>query len=172
MIVTATRACFFVPSGYVCILREVIVLLSPLETIDDVADGFLDIVINGGVVDPPDVEVGPGQGLTVLSQSQIAFRDGVPTPTFVIADEGASVGVTLDVPDDLPIQSANLRIGFRGQFLLKTGVPAQFQAANEAGRARHAVTSGTNDLALSDSDSVMVRRRKKIPFPNVPILRK
>lgn len=171
MFLTEFQRCFYVPQGYVAIVRSVTVLIMPPA---DMAlnDGWLEILVNGAAVDPPDVEIAGGGGLVDFFQDTIPFRDGEPVETFVLADQGATIGVQLEVPDDFPgVQASTIKVGFRGQFLLKTGVPAQFQAANEAGRARHAVTSGKNDLALSSGEGLTVRRRQKVAFPGVPILR-
>lgn len=165
------RKCFFVPQGYVCVLREAIIVQAPQLTIP-LVDGFASIMIDGAIVDPPDVEVGPDFNNTGISQDAIAFQSNEPIPTFILADEGQAVGLDIEFFDDTFVPSnENVEVGFRGHFLLKTGVPAQFQAANEAGRAKAAVTSNRNDLALSAGQGVALRGRRRVPFPNVPILR-
>lgn len=165
---------FFVPAGYVACLRGVTILLTPALVPEfNNYDGLLAISVNGAIVDPPQVIVGPTVGNSVLTQINIPFQSNQEVETFVLADENSSVGVFLDIgTQGQAFDSANMQVGFRGAFLLKTGVPGQFQAANEAGRARSAVVSTKNDLALTTGEGVTVRRRPRVPFPNVPILRK
>jgi hypothetical protein len=173
--ITVFRKCFFVPSGYVAVLRGVTVLVGPAITPPFTNyDGLLRIAVGGSVVDPPDVEVGPEVGApgTLLTQLEIPFQTNQEVETFVIADESETVGVFLNIGGE-SAEADNLQVGFRGAFLLKTGVPAQFQAANEAGRARVAVTSSAADLSnIASGEGVVAKRRRRVPFANVPILRK
>ncbi len=168
------RSSFFVPPGYVMVLRDVTILLQAFSTLLNY-DGTLSIIVNGGIVDPINVEVGPRIVDAAPVQMDIPFRDGEKIDTFVYGDEGDSVGVNIQISGvgDFDFSVVDfIQVGFHGQFLLKTGVPAQFQAANEAGRARSAVTSSAADLSnIHSSDGVMATRRKKLPFPNVPLLR-
>lgn len=169
------RNCFIVPAGYVAVLRGVTILVGP-PLIPDFTnyDGVLRIAVNGAIVDPPDVTVGPefGAPASVLSQLEIPFQTNQEVETFVLADEAQTVGVFLDIGTASP-EADNLQVGFRGAFLLKTGVPAQFQAANEAGRARVAVTSSNADFRnIASAEGVTITKRKRVPFPNVPILRR
>ncbi len=167
------RKCFYVPSGYVACLRGVTVLAAPTQIPEFTNyDGLLGIAVDGSIVDPPQVEVGPVVTNTGLTQINIPFQSNQEVETFVLADENSTVGLFLTVNSTIVIDSEDLQVGFRGAFLLKTGVPGQFQAANEAGRARTAVTTTKNDLALSTGEGLTVRRRPRVPFPNVPILRK
>lgn len=167
------RRCFYVPAGYVCVLREFKAIIPPNATPVSY-DGTVQFLVNGSVVDPTDVEEGPEVDGVSPSQVAIPIRDDEPVTTFIIADEGASVGVELTIVNAIPSADTDFfRIGFYGQFLLKTGVPAQFQPANEAGRARTAVTSSAADFRnIASSEGVTVTKRKRVPFPNVPILRK
>jgi len=168
------RKCFFVPAGYVAVLRGVTILVGP-PLIPDFTnyDGTLRIAVNGAIEDPPDVIVGPEFGVsTNLTQLEIPFQSNQEIETFVLADEAQTVGVFLDI-GTASTRADNLQVGFRGAFLLKTGVPAQFQAANEAGRARVAVTASQSDFRnIASSEGLTVTKRKRVPFAHVPILRK
>lgn len=167
------RSCFFVPDGYVALVRGVTVLLSPPITPEfNNYDGLLAVAVNGARVDPPDVPIGPVNGNSVLSQTDTPFQTNQEILTHVLADQNSTVGLFLDV-GSAAFDSANLQVGFRGVLLLKTGVPAQFQAANEAGRARAAVTASASDLKnIASSEGLIANKRRKVPFANVPILRK
>lgn len=168
------RSCFFVPSGYVMVLREVTFLVQPFSSLLNYDLSF-SIIVNGGIVDPMQVETGPEIGDALPVQLAILARDGEATKTFVFGDEGDSVGVDVQIaglPDFETTDATFIQVGYYGQFLLKTGVPAQFQAANEAGRARSAVTSSAADFRnIGSSEGVTAKRTRKVPFPNVPILR-
>ncbi len=172
---TIFRSTFFVPDGYVMVLRDVTILLQAFVNLLNY-DGTLSIIVNGGIVDPINVIAGPVIADAQPVQTAIPFRDGEKVDTFVFGDEGDSVGLDIAISGapGFTFETVDfIQVGFHGQFLLKTGVPAQFQAANEAGRARSAVTSNAGDLSnITSSDGVIARRRKKVPFPNVPILRK
>lgn len=170
------RKCFFVPAGYVAVLRSATVIVKAAASLSNY-DGLLEFLVNGATYDPMQVTVGPGvgpgAGVSTPDQIMIPWRSNAPVSTFIIADENDSIGLNLSFAPGItsPITQSELQIGFYGQFLLKTGVPAQFQPANEAGRAKTAVTSSRNDLAIQSSDGIMAKSRRRIPFANVPILR-
>lgn len=173
--ITVFRKCFFVPAGYVACLRGVTILLTPDPVPEfNNYDGLLAVAVNGSKIDPPDVPLGPTIGNSVLTQIDIPFQSNQEVETFVLADENSTVGVFLNIGSQgQAFDSANMQVGFRGAFLLKTGVPGQFQAANEAGRARSAITSSAADLTnIASGEGVVAKRRRRVPFANVPILRK
>lgn len=167
--------CFYVPLGFVAVIRKVEVLL-PSNPSVATYDALLSVMINNAVVEPQNVIVGPANGDSTPSQTVgIPFRDPGNISTFLIADEGQLVGALLGgVAAFSAVTFENIYVGFHGNFLLKTGVPAQFQIANLGGKAKSAVTSSASDLKRigpSGADMVVSRRRKSL-FPNVPILRK
>jgi hypothetical protein len=164
------RNCFVVPQGYVAILRRCAVIVPPPATLTNY-DGTMNILVNGSIIDPPQVIAGQEVDEVEPAQRAIPWRSNVAVDTFVFADEGSTVGLELVLVSGTTLETDELQIGFYGQLLLKTGVPAQFQAANEAGRARTADTSSRSDLAISDSSGVTIKRRKRNPFPGVPLLK-
>ena len=159
--------CFKVPLGYVAVLREVKFLVAPVLSITGNFDGTARILIDGTVRDPIDVVEA-----TFVSPIAIPWRDGGTIETFLIADEGQFIGATVALVDQTFDQDNRiLQVGFYGNFLLKTGRPAMFEPANLAGRAKSAITSSVKDIGPSGAD-LMVKRRRRKPFANVPILRK
>lgn len=166
------RQCFFVPQGMVCVLRAATLLLQPQGSETPLYDGTLAFLVDNAVRDPQDVQVGPNLDATHnLVQMAIPWLSNQPVETFIIADEGQTVGLQLVVNWPTPPEDATmLLVGFTGQFLQKTGVPAQFQIANPQGRAMTAETTTPGELGLSGDDFLVKRRRKKDPFAFIPLL--
>lgn len=164
---------FQVPQGRVCVLQEVTIYCPNMTPINAVFDGAVGITVDDAIVDPPDIETGPDTLDTTIVQENIIFRDGTPIRTFVIADQGQFVGLILELLAEgvVELTTFNVAVGFRGQFLQKTGCTSNFQIANPAGRAQSAVTSSAADLrGPPDSSGMVVKRRRKVPFGNVPIV--
>lgn len=165
--------CWQVPSGYVAVVRRIKILLDPTTSVGFPYHGTLRVLVNGASLDPESMVVGQGNANSVPVQlNGIPFRDGDDgCETFVVADEFQFVGV--DFPTYSPGSLIQPYVGFYGNFLLKTGRPAMFEPANFAGRALTAVTSSAADLGnIASGSDVVARKRHKVPFPNVPILRK
>jgi hypothetical protein len=165
--------CWQVPDGYVAVIRKVKILLDPTASVGFPYHGLLRVLINGASNDPEIMRVGTGNENSVPVQlTGIPFRDGDDgVETFVIADQNQYVGV--DFPSYSPGITVQPYVGFYGNFLLKTGRPAMFEPSNLAGRARSAVTSSSADLGnIASGSDVVARKRRKVFFPNVPILRK
>jgi hypothetical protein len=170
---TALNQCFFVPAGYVACLRrvELVAEADPLSMLP--YEGYLEVMADNAVRDPIDVPPGPvaSNGSSADQVPGIMFTLPARVDTFVLIDEKLSVGARLTFAA-ASLQRPNLRVGFHGTFLLKTGVPAMFQAANEAGRARTAVTSSAADIGnIASGSDLVVRKRRRIPFAHVPLLR-
>lgn len=159
---------FYVPAGYVACLRRVDIVAEVDGNSMTPYDGTCEIMVNNAVMDPLQVPPGPvaSNGSSASQEPGIVFLLPGSIDTFILADENLSVGVRLTFVDS-GLLRPSLRVGFHGSFLLKTGVPAQFQAANEAGRARSAVTASRADLS---SEGLMAKRRRKVPFPSVPLI--
>lgn len=169
------RNCFYVPTGYVAVIRKVQLLFPDTASIQEYS-ALVQIQVNSATVDPELVTVGGAVGQSTPSQLVgIPVRDPGEIETFIIADERQLVGVLLtDVTDFSAMTNQFIYVGFHGNFLLKTGVPASLQIANIGRRAQSAETSSAadiNSIGPSGADLV-VRRRRKLPFRDVPILRK
>lgn len=161
-----------VPAGYMAVVRGVRILMDPTSDPGIPYHGLFRLLVNGASLEPEQMIVGQGNANSVPVQLQgIPFRDGDDgISTFVIADEYQFVGV--EFPFISTGFNVNPYVGFYGNFLLKTGRPAMFEPSNLAGVSRSANTVTKADLGdIATGDAVVSRRRKKVAFPNVPILR-
>jgi hypothetical protein len=131
--------CFVVPTGFVCVLRRVAIRYSVFEynelTPYSVGIARNGVIVSPEIVDSPSGLVGPSGGIPLEANK--------PIDTFLIFDEGMTVGVifTSMVNDEV-----QLAVGFYGNFLLKTNVPANFQIANPAGVRGPAKTVNPSSL--------------------------
>jgi hypothetical protein len=184
---TGFRRCFRVPTGWVAVIRAVKFQVTPQSsmTSSDIGpqalysaytDLIARILVNGASADPETPEGGQATGTEEpVYMGGISVRDGDSVDTFVIADENQFVGVEivdwLEVGDGI---GPKVNVGFYGQYLLKTGRPAMFEPSNLAGRSNNAVVSTPGDMtnAWGGDAEVTTRRRRRVPFGNVPILRK
>lgn len=117
--VTATPAFFTVPQGYVAVLREVETWVDPPVAMSLRADVTVSLQINGSDV-PYNVAIPVGNG--TLENIKC----------FAIADEYQQMGVLFPT---FPTPGAyTLYAQLYGNFILKTGRPAQFEIANYAGK--------------------------------------
>lgn len=165
------RQCFLTPPGYVTVVRKVTVM-APTQAENPQVAAFVKLLVDGAAVDPPEVVTGP-------VDVNFAERTGIPVnacdsfDTFTLVDEGHWIGLeisTENVPDDGNVWST-MRVGFYGQFLLKTGVPPLFQAANPGGRAVSARTVPAGAAVGRQGLTPQVtlkRRRSSDPFHGVP----
>jgi hypothetical protein len=180
---SALRKCFSVPDGWVAVVRKVFFRCTPTNVTPTNLfnyDARIALCINGAIVDPERVPIGPGSSTGDPVQIVgIPVNDQDVFETFQIADQNQFVGVDLTgFPEEGSFTAFDVLIGFYGQFLLKTGRPAMFEPANLAGRALTANTSSARDLAgipsnPGPSGADLVRKtRRNVPFANVPILRK
>lgn len=182
------RQCFFVPQGYVAVVRKLSFRMDPTTDMgspngDNARGAWYDalvrLLVNGATVDPEVFESGPQGGASVpVRFAGIPMRDGDDVETWAIADEGFSIGVQISGfqtgTGQTVANQPHINVGFYGNLLLKTGRPAMFEPANLAGRVPSAVTASARDLSgIPSGDNLVARqRRKNIPFANVPLLRK
>lgn len=165
--------CFEVPPGFVAVVREITFLWDPVTVLTHPYDGTYKALIDGNTFDPMDVVVGPDIGSgpsSVVADLTIPWRSGEPTKTFMIADQGQFVGVQVAIAETLPFpftEPTRFHVGFYGNFLQKTNVPANFQIANRAGVRGPPVT-----LPPQMGELLPKPRRQRVPFPQVPILKK
>lgn len=165
------RKCFQTPPGYVTCVRKVTVMASTQAEFVQVA-GFVKLLVDEATVDPPELVTGPVD-VNFAEATGIPFNACDSFDTFTLVDEGHWVGVDIsmnDTPDDGNVW-ATLRVGFYGQFLLKTGVPPLFQAANQGGRATSARTVPAGAAVGSQGLTpgvTLKRRRARDPFAGVP----
>lgn len=170
------RNCFYVPLGYVAVVRRIEVLFPDLP-IAPLYNALIAVTVNGTIQDPDGMTVGGPVGVSTPAQlAGIPVLSPGDIETFVIADENELVGVRLTETAGYQAADAEILVGFYGNFLLKTGMPANAQIANLGGKAAHAVTSSPKDLTdmgpgPSGADMV-VRRKRKASFSHVPILRR
>lgn len=162
--------CFAVPVGYVAVVREVTVLFNTAGSLGTTPfDGTLALALDGNFYDPMDVIVGPAIGTPeteVAAVGAIPWRSGEATKTFMVADQSQFVGIFLGIEGN-PVITGGIYVGFYGNFLQKTNVPANFQIANKAG------TRGPPVTLPPQFDSQLPRpRRQRVPFPRVPIIKK
>lgn len=187
---TGLRRCFYVPQGWVAVIRKISFRMNPTTLMTDPNDGdsnpagawyhaLLNLLVNGAGVDPEVFPEGTGTATSSPTRLEgIPVRDGDDVETWAIADEGMSVGVRLldwQIPGGGATVTAqpHINIGFYGNLLLKTGRPAMFEPSNLAGRALAAVTSTPSDLGgIPNGENLVARQRRRLPFANVPILRK
>lgn len=169
--------CWQVPRGMVAVLRGVTVIQAPQVGELEVVDGTLRIQIDGVTKEPPTVRLGPSLGsFTELAQSNIPYYSGVTIETFLIADENLFVGAAIDPVTSVPLDAGSFLLGFHGQFLQKTGVPAQFQIANKAGQAMTADTVSPQSLSSaanggpSGKDFLVRRRRRVSAYEKIPLI--
>lgn len=158
---------YIIPAGYVGVLREVRFLFSNIVYTQPYLVAAR-LCLNGAVVSP---EQGVDAPSGALLQNGIGVESGTVVKTFLIADENQTFGVLFD-NSIFAFPNVISSVGFYGNLLLKTGVPAMFQIANFAGRTKSAVTSSIEQIEGRPTHSgVTLRRRRKNIFPNVPILR-
>lgn len=185
---TGMRRCFTVPQGWVAVIRKVSFRMDPSTVMAGTPgdssrgawyDALIKLLVNGACVDPEvfTTDVGTATSLPTRLDG-IPVRDGDDVETWAIADEGFSIGVDID---GYQISSGGytvstqprINIGFYGNLLLKTGRPAMFEPSNLAGRALSAITSTPRDLGgIPSGENLVARQRRRLPFANVPILRK
>lgn len=161
------RRCFAVPFGYVAVVREVTFLFEPVEVVDGTYDGTARILVDGNNVDPMVVKVVPfSAGLTnVVQTAGILWQSGQPIKTFTLADQEQFIGVDVELANDQEALQDTFQVGFYGQFLQRTNVPTQFQAANKAGSAPPKIT-----LPPQTRGGMPRPLRSRQPFPDVPLM--
>lgn len=153
-----------VPPGLVAVVRRIMFRCGAIVW-DNVAPFQCAVLKNGATIMPEQntlIADFPG-----LSLAYIPLSDGDSLDTFIIADEGDTVGIQLfdeqgspDVQDDI-----TYKVGFYGNFLLKTGVPAPFQIANLAGAKGPPITRPAPRGIVGDRTA-----RSKDPYRGVPIV--
>ncbi len=156
------RKCVIVPQGYVGVLRKVSIKAAPSVNAG-ASQYFVAVCLNGAIVIPL-------QTVDAPSGATHAPGVGITAPetfdTWIIADENQTFGVSIVAattqPDNLVID-----VGFYGNYLLKTGVPALFQPANLGDS-----TAPPKVVPSSEINGAVerIRRRAKIPYKNVPLL--
>jgi hypothetical protein len=134
------------------------------------------------IKEPPSVRGGPtvsiaGNTTTPLAQPGVPFWWNQEIDTFIVADENAFVGCNIvNYATTDPFVDNYISFWFYGQFLEKTGVPANFQVANKAGQAYSADTVSPSTFAdvapdgTSGADFLVRRRRSKDPFARIPLV--
>ena len=169
LVMRAFRRCFVVPTGYVAVVRSFTVLYLPATPLSTNYDGLANLMFDEGTFDSMDVDVGPGAGATTLAQlAGIVWVSDRPVNVFGVADQGQFVGLDLSIVGAPVItDGTQLQVGFYGQFLQKTNVPAQFQIANKAGSKGPPVT-----LPPSATPNLPRPRRQRVPYPDVPIVKR
>lgn len=176
---SALVRCFNTPRGYVTLIREVS-FMGPALAFGYQINAFLRLMVDEANQDPPTLEPGPSYPGT----PGLILPQGVAIPVgrvgsfkaFKLVDEGHWVGAqvtynTAQVGNPTNAQLFQTYVGFQGSFLLKTGVPSDFQAANEGNRARRAETVPASDAIGAQSMTPQVslrRRRRSDPFAGVP----
>lgn len=120
--------CLVVPVGYVMVLRKVQLWASTLLTLSEWPYQVAVTKNLGQVMPEVLTRSGPSEvfpGIMMASQDEFEC--------FVVADEYDTLGIQFLDTDNSPLPDAQVRVGFYGNLLLKTGVPSQFQVANYAG---------------------------------------
>lgn len=184
------RNCFYVPAGWVAVLRRVSFRCDPTTEMTRTLQGNnaagawydaqLQVLINGSNRDPEVFLAGSGTATSIPAPfTGVPVRDGDDLEVFLIADEGQSIGVLLTdwlVPDGGANVAGqpHINVGFYGNLILKTGRPAMFEPSNLANVTRSGPTTSASDLGeiRSGSEVIARKRRQRVPFANVPILRK
>lgn len=177
----ALQRCFKTPRGYVTNIRKVMFIGPALAMAPNIT-AFLRLLVDEAAVDPPTVETGPSlpgsPGLVFPSQTAIPVARCGEFDAFQLVDEGHFIGVQVTYNPALGAlsrgQLLDTYIGFYGQFLLKTGVPPLFQAANEGSRARTAntvpATANGQPAGGVTGGLQFAKRRAKDPFAGVPVV--
>jgi hypothetical protein len=175
----ALQRCFQTPRGYVTNIRKVM-FMGPAMVFDPGILAFIRLLVDEAAVDPPTLQIGPSYPGTPGNIYPAGVAIPVPRSgsfdSFTLVDEGHWVGVQVTYNTVVTGALSNSQlfqtyIGFQGQFLLKTGVPPSFQAANEGKRARTAETVPARDAvgAGGMTPQVSMRRRRRLdPFAGVP----
>lgn len=159
---------FVVPTGYVAVVRRIMFRTSNANYTGPYQNEMT-VLRNGAQVMPevlPFVPFNPVDGEAAPLET-IPISDGESFDLFLIADEGDTVGVRLFSSDGDPDVSDEFQyfLGFYGQFLLKTGVPAAFQIANQAGVKGKPVT--VPPIPNRAGQKVL---RGRDPYKSVPIV--
>lgn len=165
------KNCFYVPQGYVAVVREITLTTQIFRQVQSpyTFDGYIKILVDGNSVDPMTVQVPAGPLGDSLLPLDIPWTSGEPIKTFTVADQGQIIGVQITPVNFFQPgnEDGHVWVGFYGNFLQKTNVPANFQIANRAG------TKGPPVTLPPDQRSLLPRpRRQRVPFPQVPILKK
>lgn len=108
---------FEVPSGYVCVLRRLHHSSTPTPVIVGRSDIQVTLLVNNA-------SVRYNQSIPVGVESDDIVE------CFVIADEFSQVQAQFDLTADVAAINFTMYAQFYGQFLLKTGIPYQFEVAN------------------------------------------
>lgn len=174
---------WLVPDGWVAVIRKVSFKSRVQSLIVDAldAEAYVALIINGARVDPITVRIATQGSIRARQLPGIPMNNGDSFDTFQVADERSSIGAQLLDSGGSPINPPvdpdpdnYYAVGFYGNFLLKTGRPAMFEPSNLAsGNPRAASTTTPRDMGAIPSGENLVRSsRRKVPFANVPMIRK
>lgn len=152
-----------VPTGYVAVVRR-IMFRTTAAVWTGPYQNEMNVTKNGAVVMPETLPLNPASQCFPLET--IPISNGESIETFIIADEAESVGIVLYDSGGSPdvIDTIQYFVGFYGQFLLKTGVPAAMQVANYAGTKAPPKTVG-NPQPSPEARTL----RNKDPYKGVPL---
>lgn len=151
-----------IPAGFVAVVRRIMYQTTPV-IYTGISQNVMVVTKNGAVIMPEAWPVGvPAAGMTATNS--IPISNGESVDTFIIADENETVGIILNPGLNI---NGNLSyaVGFYGNLLLKTGVPASMQVANYAG------TKAPPRTVPNFHPSPEARTlRNKDPYKNVPLV--
>lgn len=123
-----TLVSFIVPTGLVCVLRQLHHFFTVPPVIASRADVLLSLQVNGADV-PNNTSIPVG----------VASDDIVKC--FVIADENTQVTAKFVTNVDVLVEAVSIFVQFYGNFLLKTGRPSIMEIANQTGEGKTSTIS-------------------------------
>ncbi len=110
------------------------------------ADFYVTVLRNGGVVQPVDMRVPGAVGFNY--KDAIPIKGGDSIDTFLIYDEGEQIGLNFYLSS---ATVGDVFVKFYGNLLLKTGVPPNFEVANKAAGMPTRVAASQADLKSAPS---------------------
>lgn len=162
---------WMVPQGLVAVIRGFTIIQDPGEDLG-IFDGEVALLVDQAVKEPPTVLLGPLITNNLVEQTFLPYRSGEEIETFIVVDALQSVGLDWRPTDPAVVPGAEgqfVRFGFRGNFLQKTGVPANMQVCNKAGQAYTADTLAP-DFGPSGADFLKRRRKGVDPYSTIPLV--
>lgn len=168
-----------VPAGRVAILRRVdffepddgnnpLPVPSVLAASLFAADLYVTITKNGGTVLPTNMEIPGGSASSLLYLASIPISAPASVDCFIVYDEGDIIGHS----HEFPTFDGGYYVGYYGNLLLKTGIPANFEVGNKGAGTPAQVVASQADLRSAPSLATRMGAVRPQPPPRPQLKRR